>query len=147
MQKNQPGVPVVPVARFTAKREVVGRMVMIMSHRFNRRGLELTDFWSRAIRQHDIEEVIFTDELDAAPGKRVERVAYLGFFETTVGGIIYVGDQVQVQGKVVGKVAGFDLTHAPNHLNIVVVAENCIPGSELGVALEAPIVFLWKPST
>ena len=46
-----------------------------------------------------------------------------------------VNDEITVGGKCVGRIAGFDETHMPNHLNIVIKAEERVPGAELGLEL------------
>jgi uncharacterized protein YuzE len=71
----------------------------------------------------------------------VDRVAYIGFFEVEEGGIILVNDQVTVDGQEVGQVVGFDFTHAPNHLNILIRTATPMTGLELGLKLGGRVVF------
>jgi uncharacterized protein YuzE len=83
---------------YVDKRDVVGRVVCILDARSENRGMELSIHPSRAM----------------------DKVAYIGFFEVKEGGIILVNDRVRVEGQEVGQVVGFDFTHAPNHLNILI---------------------------
>lgn len=110
------------------------RLVGVMRLAVRARGLALIPQVSRCIRRHDVHEIILTDEL-AGPGGAVQNVAYLGFAEFLTGGVVLQGDEVRVAGAPIGTIAGFDETHAPNHLNIVVRAADCRPGVTRGHAL------------
>ena len=79
--------------------------------------------------------MIVTDEQEAKPGSEVNKIAYWGFFEVTHATVVAVNDEITVGGKCVGRIAGFDETHMPNHLNIVIKAEERVPGAELGLEL------------
>jgi len=46
-----------------------------------------------------------------------------------------VGDDLYVSGNKIGTIAGFDITHMPNHLNIVISSEERISGKEQGLEL------------
>lgn len=122
---------------YFAKRPITGRLVVVLDGVFNGRGLQLIKPSSRALLAGEIHELIITDE-DAKPGGRVDRIAYLGFFEVEKGGVIVAGDPVKVGNKVVGRIAGYDETHMPNHLNIVLTGER-VSGRERGVALEVEL--------
>jgi hypothetical protein len=126
---------------YRAKRPVEGRLVCVLDARSERRGMQLTAHPSRAVPAGEIHEVALTDEASAAPGARVDRVAYLGFAEIVRGGVILVGDRVTVGEQEVGRVVGFDETHFPNHLNILLYAPRRDTGGGLGLQLEAPVVF------
>lgn len=110
--------------------QIVG--VMRLSVRDRR--LSLIPQASRCLRAHDVHEFILTDE-SAGPGERVGCVAYLGFAAFTQGGVVVVGDKVRVGENTIGEIAGFDETHMPNHMNIVLRVRHLRPGSELGIAL------------
>lgn len=90
------------------------------------RGLKLIYPYSRAIRAGEIHELMLTDEQGACPGTAVDHVSVIGFFEAETGGVILVGDRISVGSKVLGHVAGFDLTHMPNHMNIVIKTKESI---------------------
>jgi hypothetical protein len=134
------------------KRVVIGRIVAVSGVRLWQRGTELIYPRSRAFPQGSIVELTVTDDKPANPGDTVNSVLYLGFFEVQQGGIIVVGESVEVKGTLVGVVAGFSDIHYPNHLNLIVtgteeyVATNLLPyedGSmvKLEMALEDEVFF------
>lgn len=126
---------------FAARRSVQGELVALLSERLENRGLELMLPISRVLCRGEIHELIVTSEGEAGPGKRVDRIGYLGFFEVLEGGVIVVGDEVQIGGKGVGAVAGFDATHLPNHINIVLKNRERATGIELGLKVGDKICF------
>ena len=69
---------------------------------------------------NEIHELIFTDESSAAPGGVVDSCSAVAFFEIKSGGLIVEGDEVFLGEEFLGKLVGFDLTHMPNHMNLVV---------------------------
>ena len=107
---------------FFEKKAVNGELIAVSGLNLKSRGLKLIAPWTRAVLKNQIHELVLTDEPDAKPGGKVDRVFYIGFFEIKVGGIIMVADKVRIGGKVIGFVAGFDETHMPNHINIVIKA-------------------------
>ena len=105
------------------RRPVEGETVALLHVAFEDRGLKLIETKSRAVKRYEIHELMITDE-DAAPGGGANRVRAIGFFEITGSGLIVVGDEVYIEDRLLGKLAGYDLTHMPNHMNIVVKAES-----------------------
>jgi hypothetical protein len=105
------------------RRPVEGEVVTLLHVSFEDRGLRLMETRSRAVRLHEIHELMITDE-DAAPGGGADRVRAIAFFEVDASGLIVVGDEVSVGGRRVGALAGFDETHMPNHMNVVVRADS-----------------------
>ena len=103
------------------RRPVEGRVVALLHVRFEDRGLKLIETKSRAVRLHDIHELMTTDE-DASPGGGADRVRAVAFFEVDGPGIIVAGDRVTVNGGYLGTLAGFDEAHMPNHMGIVIKA-------------------------
>lgn len=100
---------------------------------------------SRAVRVGEIHELALTDDPRASPGMRIDQVAYIGFVELTQGGVILVGDRVRLGKRVLGVVVGFDYTHFPNHMNILVCDRTRQTGHGLGVALGDLAVFAQGP--
>ena len=121
------------------------QLVVVLDGRYENRGLELIPQPSRALLKHEVHELILTDELEATSGKLVNRIAYLGFMEILEGGVMVIGDEVRVRGDLVGTVAGFDATHMPNHLNIVIKAADRNTGRELAFDLYDKVT-VTKPS-
>jgi hypothetical protein len=124
---------IVPPQPFAAKLPLCGQLVAVLRVTFERRGLELEPVGSRAFPDGAIAELAVTDEPDAQPGKTVQRAAYLGFVRFPTGGLVIVGEACSIDGEKVGVVAGFDTSHEPNHLNIVVRADRLAHGAERGL--------------
>ena len=122
------------------KSDVEGRLVVVLDGMMDNRALELITPISRCVCKYDIHELIFTDE-QGKPGDIVNKIAYLGFLEIERGGVIIAGDIVELNGVVIGTLAGFDETHMPNHQNIVINSTGLISGKGLNVELGSTIKF------
>lgn len=120
-----------PFDPFTERQPVRARMVAIMEGKLDRRGLALISAPSRALAQGQIHELIATDDPEAGPGAKVDRIAYVGFFEVIRGGVVLAGDRVTSGTRELGQLAGYDLTHFPNHMNVVIYSRQRMPGSSL----------------
>ncbi len=151
MENNRPADGLaVPRALVHAQRPVRGVAVVVLDTYREDRGLRLEPLYSRALAAAEIHEIILTDEAGASPGATVDRIAYLGFAETVRGGVVYVGDRLlwsragqdgPGEEHLLGHLAGFDLTHFPNHINLVVVAASLRSGADLGLQLEDILEF------
>ncbi len=115
------------------KTDIVGELLLILDTEMDERGLNLIAPRTRALQRHEIHELLLTDEEEASPGKVVNRVAGIGFAEIEQGGVVVVGDRVLIEDTSMGEVAGFDETHMPNHLNIVIKAQKRVNGVKLGL--------------
>lgn len=102
--------------------------------------MHLEEIYSRAVLRSEIHEIITTAET-GGPGETVNDVSYVAFFEVSRGGILRVGDVVRIGDRVIGALAGFDVTHHPNHLNLVVRAVAARSGKDLAIPLEAKVRF------
>jgi hypothetical protein len=129
---------------YVGKRTVEGRVVCVLHARSERRGMQLELHPSRAVPAGEIHELALTDDPAARPGARVERVAYVGFVEIARGGVILVGDWVTLGAQDIGRVVGFDGTHFPNHMNILVRGPQWHTGQELGVVAEESVLFTFN---
>lgn len=116
----------------TIKRELKGQIVAVSSRSSDERGLSLIPQPTRVLCKNEIQELITTDEVDAGPDKTVDRIAVIGFFEVIQGAYVGTGDPVFINGKEIGKLAGFDETHLPNHYNIVVLSPERFTGLGAG---------------
>jgi len=141
MSKEPHGSGILDKYPYAAKSDVVGKLVCILDARSEERGMELIIHPSRALRRGEIHELAITDDPEAGPEHTVDRVAYLAFFSVEEGGIVLVGDKVKVGKQEMGKVAGFDITHFPNHMNILVRSTERKTGPELGLSLGDSITF------
>lgn len=127
-----------------AKSAVNGELRVILDARAQNRGLELMQYPSRAVVKHEIHEIILTTEPAAAPGMVVNQIAYLGYFEVLTSGVLWVGDKVMVNGKFIGTLAGYDMTHFPNHMNIIIKIDGELyTGLDEGFKVGMPIVFVF----
>jgi hypothetical protein len=119
------------------RRPVMGEVVALLHITFEERGLELIQSRSRALRKGEVHELMVTDEEGAAPGGGADRVSAVAFFEVERGGLAVVGDAVTVAGNIMGHIAGYDMTHMPNHMNVLVKRENLeTPPINVGDTLE-----------
>ena len=131
----------VNISAYAERKEVVGEVVTVLDAKAESRGLWLIATYSRALTKYSIHELILTDEAEPKLGEAVNKIAYLCFFEVTDGGVILVGDKVYLGDQVIGTIKGFDETHLPNHLNIIVYAEIRQTGKELGFNLSSKLRF------
>ncbi len=131
--------------RYTVKRHVEGELIYVFSLRANERWMELEDIPSRALARGEIHELILSENDGLQPGTRVRDVAYIGFVEVEISGIAEIGDEVWAGELRLGTLAGFDLTHYPNHLNIVLSTDAAKTGAELGLQLGTRIIFRADP--
>lgn len=127
--------------RYSAKRHIVGDLIYVFSLRTDERWMKLEDIPSRALRKGEIHELIVSANQGIGPRTGVRDVAYIGFFEVETSGIAEIGDEVYVDDLRLGALAGFDLTHFPNHLNIVLAADDARTGAELDLGLGCKIRF------
>jgi hypothetical protein len=125
---------------YVMKNDVKGKIITILDGKIEERGLSLIKQISRCVCKNEIHELIITDE-EAGPGSQVNKVAYLGFMEIEQGSVMVAGDTLTVADKLIGTVAGFDETHMPNHLNIVIKSAARQTGVELSVQLGDSCVF------
>ena len=117
---------------YYAKSDIQGKLVVVLRGAYEERGLELIKPASRCVQKHEIHELIASDEPDIRAGATVNKIAYIGFVEILQGGVITIGDGLFWNGECIGFVSGFDETHMPNHLNIVVRCDKRIDGVQLG---------------
>lgn len=106
------------------RRPVLGKIIALLHITFDERKLELVSARSRGLRKYEIHELMVTDEITARPGGGVDRVSAIAFFEINEGGLVVVGDKISIGGRYLGKVAGYNMTHMPNHMNLLVKADS-----------------------
>jgi hypothetical protein len=130
-----------PCAR---KNNVIGKLCVILDARAQNRALELVQYPSRAVLKNEIHELILTSEKTAEPGAVVNNISYLGYFEVLDSGVIWVGDKVLIGDTEIGTLAGYDMTHFPNHMNIVIKTDSDLfTGEEKGLELGQVITFIY----
>lgn len=134
----------VNLATYAENRPVEGEVVTVLDSTHEARGLKLIPTYSRALQKNSIHELIATDESGKKPGDTADRIAYLAFFEVSRGGCVIVGETMFVDGKPAGKIIGFDETHEPNHINIIVGVKKRRTGRQLKIKLGSKIKFARK---
>ena len=134
----------VSLATYAANRPVKGEAITVLDSTHEARGLKLIPTYSRALPKNSIHELIATDERDKKPGDTANKIAYLAFFEVTRGGCIIVGETLFVDGKAIGEIVGFDETHEPNHLNIIIGVKSRKTGPQLKIKVGSKIKFVRK---
>ncbi len=123
------------------KTELAGRLFAILDWQVTDRKLTLIPHLSRAIRRGEVLEIILTDEKDAQPGDTINRVAYVGFIEMGETGLLVSGDRVKIGEEEIGDLIGFDETHMPNHLNVVLRVDEPKTGREMDLTLDTLCLF------
>ncbi len=126
---------------YSSKTELSARLFAVLDLTTGDRGLKLIPQLSRAVRRGDVLELICTDEEKAGPGSKVNRAAYIGFAEVSETGLLLCGDTVTVRQEEIGEIAGFDETHLPNHLNVVIRSKRVDTGRERELPLDVPVTF------
>ena len=134
----------VSLATYAANRPVKGEAITVLDSTHEARGLKLIPTYSRALPKNSIHELIATDECDKKPGDTANKIAYLAFFEVTRGGCIIVGETLFVDGKAIGEIVGFDETHEPNHINIIIGVTSRRTGPQLKISVGSKIKFVRK---
>jgi hypothetical protein len=119
--------------KIVARTPVFGRVVAVLTSKRDARALQLIHPWTRCIVQHEVHELLLTDEMDARPGGTVNRVAAVAFVEFGCSGLIMGSDKLRIGGREIGALIGFDETHCPNHINIVLGGSERRTGLELGL--------------
>jgi hypothetical protein len=124
--------------RYASKLPIHLTLVAVMPDTRKDRNLRLSEFVTRCIATDEIHEFLVANEWDGARDAIFNDVSYIGFMRFDQGGVIAVGEKVMTEdGHVVGEVIGFDMTHAPNHMNIVLASSSNQTGAERGfVALQ-----------
>ena len=131
----------VTLATYAANRPVAGAVVTVLDSTHEGRRLKLIPTYSRALPKNSIHELIATDEADKKPGQTANRIAYLAFFEVSRGGCVLVGETLWLGKRPIGRVVGFDETHEPNHINIIIGVQQRKTGRQLKVSVGKKVRF------
>jgi hypothetical protein len=131
----------VTLANYAENRPVEGEVVTVLASSHEARGLKLIPTYTRALRRDSIHELIATDEASKKPGDTVDRIAYLAFFEVRRGGVVVVGETLHADDRPIGAVLGFDETHEPNHINIVIGVDRRQTGRQLELGVGGKVRF------
>jgi hypothetical protein len=124
---------------YAKKSDITGCLTVVLDGKFENRGLSIIAQTSRCVIKNHVHELIITDE-EPAPGDTVNRIAYIGFIVLDTSGVIVRGDSLYIRDNYIGDIAGFDETHMPNHLNIVIKGSSRVSGLELGLELSDSLI-------
>ena len=102
------------------KRPVEGEIIAVLEAKGS--GLKLSQHWSRALKLHEIHEVMLTAD-EVAPDEDLPRFTAIAFFEVTQGGHTVLGDKAFLGETELGVLAGYELNHMPNHMKMVFTAK------------------------
>ncbi|WP_306317854.1 MULTISPECIES: Gfo/Idh/MocA family protein [unclassified Streptomyces] len=127
--------------RMSPKDPAAARMVKLLYHRREDRGMVLSPWRSRCVRAGEVHELVTTVDRPAHAGDVVDRVGFLGFAEFPVGAVIERGDLVTGPGGPLGRVAGFDECHAPNHYNILIDTDRVLTAEDLDLRTAHHLTF------
>lgn len=121
------------------KRATIAVFAKLLRHRCDDRGMVLIPEQSRCLCAGELHEIVVTDRAPDAGG-RIDVVGFLGFAEILRAGVVEAGDRVAVAGREIGRVAGFDACHWPNHYNVIVHAERPLTATDLGLRVGDDLV-------
>lgn len=142
MNSNDPYTRgIVPDNMYYKRKSISGFPVAIMSGYIDKRNLKLIKQLTRALRKAEIVELTTTEQTKN-DGEIVNNVSYIGFLEVYEGGVVKMGDSVLINGKKVGSILGYDETHMPNHLNLIITMDSRKSGVELNLSLDDEITFI-----
>ncbi len=125
---------------YFSKVDIETKVIAVLDGRLDNRNLNLIVPISRTFSAGTVIELIITDEDSTRPGSNVQRISYLAFVELLNSGVLLIGDEVVWNNKVIGKIAGFDDTHMPNHQNTIIYSNKRITGKEMGIKLNDLII-------
>lgn len=117
-------------------------LVKKLFHKQHNRGMTLLEYPTRCVRAGEVHEVVTTTQRHLSPGDRIDDVGFLGFVEIRNAGVIEKGDWLYAGETLIGRVAGFDDCHFPNHYNILIEAERLMTASDAGICLADTFLFI-----
>ncbi|MEU1087521.1 Gfo/Idh/MocA family protein [Streptomyces sp. NPDC005576] len=110
------------------------RLVRLLFHTSESRGMALSEWFTRCIAKGEIHELVTTTDRPRVAGDPVDAVGFLGFVEFQEGTVVALGDEVRLaDDRLIGTVAGFDECHFPNHYNIVIESDRLWTADVAGV--------------
>ena len=114
--------------------------VMVLGHDRPEREMQKGSFLTRCIQAGEVHELVAVDA-NTLEAEKYHGASYLGFVAFKAPAVIYVGESVFIEGKYLGVLGGFDYTHYPNHINILIETEHPTNGQGLGITVGHEGVF------
>lgn len=106
--------------------------VMVLGHDRADREMEKGSFATRCVQAGEVHELVAVNAGTLDNGK-YHGASYLGFVTFNGPAVIYLGESLFIEGKFIGVLGGFDYTHFPNHMNILIETEQPTNGKTLGI--------------
>jgi len=140
---------------YAQKSPMRARVVAVMDLAMQGRNLELIDTPSRGLRKHEVHQLTLTDDPvlppttdvfpedmrpDGEPEHLARNASVLCFFEVLDSGLVLTGDEFVCNDEVLGDVRGYDVTHHPNHYNVVLHAPQRRTGVDVGLEPDDTLV-------
>ncbi|MGA4838086.1 Gfo/Idh/MocA family protein [Streptomyces sp. G45] len=134
-----------PRLRMAAKEPVSARVVKLLFHTRDDRGMRLSPWASRCVAAGEVHELVTTVDRPRDPGDEVNRVGFLGFAEFSAATVLQRGDEVYAGDRRLGTVSGFDECHAPNHYNILIATDRVLGAADIDLRVGDHIRFAEAP--
>jgi hypothetical protein len=122
--------------------EIESRFVAILGHQSPDRGMVASPYHTRCIQAGEIHELVYVAESHDGLID-LNDAWYLGFIEFRQGGVLAKGMTIEIDGQAKGQLIGFDDTHFPNHLNLLISAQNPQTGQEMNLKLNDSCYFVY----
>ena len=119
---------------------IASRFVAVMAMQIANRGMIASQFHTRCVQQGEVHELVCLYE-DNQGRIDLNDAWYLGFIEFCQSCVLAKGMRVEINGECVGRLVAFDMTHAPNHLNILLAHPSPRTGREKNIQIGENAIF------
>jgi len=120
--------------KYSSKTDIRLTILAVLSSKTTDRGLKLSEFTSRCMMKGEVHEFLVANEWTSDRNMLFNDISYLGFFEFTTAGVLEVGDRLlDEDNNLIGEIIGFDFTHMPNHMNVILSSASNQSGTERGL--------------
>lgn len=120
---------------------IKNQFVAVMAMATPNRGMIASEFHTRCVQKGEVHELICLYENEDGQVD-LNDAWYLGFIEFQQGCVLAKGMQLSVNGEYVGTLVAFDMTHSPNHLNILLAHPSPKTGQQQGIQVGDQGVFV-----
>ncbi|OIK07782.1 Gfo/Idh/MocA family protein [Streptomyces monashensis] len=136
--------------RMPSKNPVSTKVVRLLFHITEDRGMTLSPWGSRAVSVGEIHELVTTTDRPRAEGDKVNRAGFVGFVEFQDPAMLCRGDEVWVRqagrpDRRIGTLAGFDECHYPNHYNVLIDSDRLWTAGDIDLKPGDEIRFVEGP--
>jgi hypothetical protein len=130
----------IPPYIYYDKKQIKGEIIAVMDALLENRALKIIPQPTRVLQKYEIIELI-TTENNSDSNEIINSIAYLGFIEIQEGGVLRSKDTLSISGHIIGEVLGFDETHMPNHLNVIIKVKQRKSGKDLHLIVGKKLLF------